>query len=34
MVIHLDEAGYNVGEIAQIVGHPPEVVRSLLKKAA
>jgi|HubBroStandDraft_6_1064221.scaffolds.fasta_scaffold59269_3 hypothetical protein len=34
MVVHLEEAGYSVGEIAQIVGHPPEVVRSLLKKAA
>jgi hypothetical protein len=34
MVGHLDEAGYNVVEIAQIVGHAPEVVRSLLKKAA
>jgi hypothetical protein len=34
MVGHLDEAGYSVVEIAQIVGHAPEVVRSLLKKAA
>jgi hypothetical protein len=34
MVGHLDEAGYGVAEIAQIVGHPAEVVRSLLKKAA
>jgi hypothetical protein len=34
MVSHLDEAGYNVSEIAHIVGHEPEVVRSLLKKAA
>jgi hypothetical protein len=34
MVGHLDEAGYNVTEIAHIIGHEPEVVRSLLKKAA
>jgi hypothetical protein len=34
MVGHLDEAGYGIAEIAHIVGHPPEVVRSLLKKAA
>jgi hypothetical protein len=34
MVGHLDEAGYSAVEIAQIVGHAPEVVRSLLKKAA
>jgi len=34
MVGHLDEAGYSVVEIAQIVGHAPEVVRSLLEKAA
>jgi hypothetical protein len=34
MVGHLDEAGYNVAEIAHIVGHEPEVVRTLLKKAA
>jgi hypothetical protein len=34
MVTHLDEAGYSLAEIAHIVGHPPEVVRTLLKKAA
>ncbi len=34
MAGHLDEAGYNVAEIAHIIGHDPEVVRSLLKKAA
>jgi hypothetical protein len=34
MVSHLDGAGYGVVEIAQIVGHTAEVVRSLLKKAA
>jgi hypothetical protein len=34
MIGHLDEAGYNVAEIAQIIGHTPEVVRALLKKAA
>jgi hypothetical protein len=34
MVGHLDEAGYNVAEISHIIGHEPDVVRSLLKKAA
>jgi hypothetical protein len=34
MAIHLDEAGYTVSEIAHIVGHEPEIVASLLKKAA
>ncbi len=34
MVGHLNEAGYSVTEIAHIVGHPPEIVRALLKKAA
>jgi hypothetical protein len=34
MVGHLDEAGYSVPEIAQIVGQPPETVSTLLKKAA
>jgi hypothetical protein len=34
MIGHLDEAGYNVAEIAQIIGRSPEVISSLLKKAA
>ncbi len=34
MVGHLNEAGYNVAEIAQIIGRAPDVVSSLLKKAA
>jgi hypothetical protein len=34
MIGHLNEAGFNVAEIAQIIGHGPEVVRSLLNKAA
>jgi hypothetical protein len=34
MVGHLNEAGYSVAEIAQIIGRAPDVVSSLLKKAA
>lgn len=34
MVVHLNEAGYSVAEIAQIIGRAPDVVSSLLKKAA
>ncbi len=34
MVGHLNEAGYSVDEIAQIIGRAPDVVSSLLKKAA
>jgi hypothetical protein len=34
MVGHLNEAGYSVAEIAQIIGRAPDVISSLLKKAA
>jgi TolA-binding protein len=34
MVGHLNEAGFSVAEIAQIIGRAPDVVSSLLKKAA
>jgi hypothetical protein len=34
MVGHLNEAGYSVSEIAQIVGQPPETVSTVLKRAA
>jgi hypothetical protein len=34
MVGHLNEAGYSVPEIAQIVGQPAETVSAVLKKAA
>jgi hypothetical protein len=34
MIGHLNEAGYNVSEIAHIIGHAPDVVHSVLKRAA
>ena len=34
MVGHLNEAGFSVAEIAHIIGRAPDVISSLLKKAA
>jgi hypothetical protein len=34
MAGHLNDAGYSVADIAQIIGQPADVIRNLLKKAA